>query len=56
MQRLERLAITEVRTTEPYFPWQNKAEIVIKIIRGKAKRIRVQRNITKRVWGFGMVW
>ena len=46
----------EVRTTEPYFPWQNKAENVIKIIKGKSKRRRVQRNILKRVWDFVMVY
>ena len=45
----------EVQTTEPYSPWQNKAESVIKIIKGKAKIRRVQRNIHKRVWYFGMV-
>ena len=55
MQRVERLARMEVRTTEPYYPWQNKAESVIKIIKVKAKRIIVQKNITKRVWYFGMV-
>ena len=46
----------EVLTTEPYYRQQNKAESVIKIISGKAKIRRVQRNITKRVWDFGMVW
>ena len=56
MQRVARLARMEVRTTEPYFPWQNKAKSVIKIIKGKSKRIKVQRNISKRVWDFGMVW
>ena len=55
MQRVERLARMEVRTTDPYSPWQNKAESVIKIIKVKAKRIIVQKNITKRVWYFGMV-
>ena len=33
-----------------------KAEIVIKTIKGKVNRIRVQRNTTKRVWDFVMVW
>ena len=56
MQILARLARMEVRTTEPYSPWKNKAESVIKIINGKPKRRRVQRNIPKRVWEFGMVW
>ena len=45
----------DVHTTEPHYPWENKAESVIKIIKGKAKRIRVQRNIPKRVWDFDMV-
>ena len=56
MQRVERLARVEVRTTKPYPPQQNKDESVIKIIKGKAKRRRVQRNIPKKVWYFGMVW
>ena len=56
MQRVARLERMEVQTTEPYYPCQNKAESVIKIIKGKAKRIRVQSNIPKRVWEFGMVW
>ena len=55
MQRVAILEKMEVQTTEPYSPWKNKAESVIKIIKGKAKKIRVQRNITKRVWYFGMV-
>ena len=49
MQRLARLARMEVQTTDPYSPWQKKAESVIKIIKGKAKRIIVQKNIPKRV-------
>ena len=53
---MTKLARMVVRTTEPYFPWQNKAEIFIKIIKGKANRRRVQRNIPKRVWYFRMVW
>ena len=56
MQGVSRLARMEVRTIEPYSPWKNKAEGVIKIIKGKAKRRRVQRNIPKRVWDFRMVW
>ena len=50
MKRAARLARMEVRTAEPFSPWQNKAESVIKIIKGKAKRRRVQSNIPKRVW------
>ena len=56
IQRVARLTKMEVRTTETYSPWQNKAGIYIKIIKGKAKRRRVQRNTPKRVWDFGMVW
>ena len=55
IQILERLARMEVRTTETYYPWKNKAETVIKIIKVKAKRRRVQSNISNRVWDFGMV-
>ena len=50
------MARIEVRTTEPYYPWQNKAEIFIEIIKGKARRRRVQRNLPRRVWDLGMVW
>ena len=56
IQRVARLEIIEVQTTEPYSPWQNKSESVIKIINGKSKRRIVQSNIPKRVWDFGMVW
>ena len=56
MQRVKRLAKMEVRTTDPYYPWQNKYESVIKIINGKARRRRVHRNIPNMVWDFGMVW
>ena len=45
----------EVRTTEPFSLWQNKSESVIKIIKGKARKRRVQSNIPKRVCDFGMV-
>ena len=55
MQRVARLSRIEVQTIELYSPWQNKFESVIKIIKGKAKRRRVQRKIPKRVWDFGMV-
>jgi hypothetical protein len=44
------------RTTEPYSPWQNKAENVIGIIKGKAKRRRIRRRVPKRCWDFGLVW
>ena len=55
-QRVERLARTELQTTDPYFPWKNKAESVINIIKGYAKRRRVHRNIPNRVWDFSMLW
>ena len=56
IHRVTGLERMEVQTTEPYSPCQNKAENVIKIIKGKAKIRRFQRNIHKRVWYFGMVW
>ena len=55
MHRLEILERMEVQTSEPYSPWQNKAESIIKIIKGKSKRRIFQRKIPKRVWDFGMV-
>ena len=56
MQRVARLAIMEVRTTEPYSPWKNKAESVIKTIKGESKRRRDQRNTHHRIRDSGMVW
>ena len=56
MKIVVRPARMEVRTTDPYSPWQNKAESVIKIMKGKSKRKIFQRNIPKKVWDFGMVW
>ena len=56
MQRMARLTRMEVQTTEPYSLWQNKAESVIKIIKGKANRRRFQKNTPKWVWYFGMVY
>ena len=52
IQIVARLARMEVQTTKPYSTWQNKAEIFIKIIKGKYRRRRAQRNIPKRVWYF----
>ena len=49
MQRVARLARMEARTTETYYPWRKKSKSVIKIIKGRAKRRRVQRNIPKMV-------
>ena len=56
MHRLEILERMEVQTSEPYSPWQNKAESIIKIIKGKSKRRIFQRNISKRIWDLDMVW
>ena len=35
--RVKRLAIMNVRATDPHSPWGNKAESVVKIVRGEAK-------------------
>ena len=56
MQKVARLERLEVQITDLYFLWQNKAESIINIIKGKANRRRVQSNIPKRVWDFRMVW
>ena len=56
IHRVARLEIMDIHTTEPHYPCQNKAENVINIIKEKSKRRRVQRNIPKRDWDFGMVW
>ena len=49
MQRMARLERTEIQTTEPHYPWKNKAESMINIIKGKYERRIVKRNIPKRV-------
>ena len=54
-QTLRRCHI-DYRTTEPYSPWQNKAENIIGIIKGKAKRRRCRRRVPRRCWDFGIVW
>ena len=46
----------DVHTTEPHSSWKNKAESVIKIMKVKANRRRVQINLSNRIWDFGMVW
>ena len=56
MQRVERLERMDVRTTKPHSPCKNKMEIVIKIIKGKSKRTRVQINIPKKLWDFVIVY
>ena len=55
MQRVVSLTRMYVNTIEPKYPWKNKAETVIKIVKRKSKIRRVQRNIPKRVWDFGVV-
>lgn len=45
-QTLKRCHI-DYRTTEPYSPWQNKAENIIGIIKGKAQRRRIRRRVPK---------
>ena len=49
MQGVTGLERIDVRTNETHYPCQNKAESVINIIKGKAKRRRVQINIPKMV-------
>ena len=56
VQRVARLKIMDVRATEPLYPCQNKVESVINLVKVKSNKIRVQINITKRVWEFCMVW
>lgn len=47
--------IIDYRRTEPFSPWKNIAENIIGIIKQKTKRRRINRNIPKRLWDFGMV-
>ena len=55
IQMVERLAKMEVQTTGPYYPLKNKYESVITIIQEYDNGIRFHRNISKRIWVFGMV-
>ena len=41
---------------EPYSPWQNRYEGMIKILKNKAKCRRIQRRVPKHIWDFGLVW
>ena len=43
-------------TTEPYPPWQNRVEGMIKILKRKAKCRRIRMRVPKDVWDFGLVW
>ena len=45
-----------VRTTEPYSPWQNRAERQIGKLKGKWMQSMVKRQVPKRFWDFGLVW
>ena len=56
IHRVKRLVRINFSTTEPHSPWKNKDENVINIIKEKGNRRRVQINITKRVWYFGVIW
>ena len=40
------------QTTEPYSPWQNRAEDAIREIKRRMKRRRVRDDIPKRLWDF----
>ena len=41
---------------EPFSPWQNHAENQILKIKGRWKRRKVCRRISKNCWSFGLVW
>ena len=56
IQIVARLARIEFWATEPDSPCKNKPKRIIKIVKGKSNRRIVQKNITKKVWDFGMVW
>ena len=42
------------RSTEPHSHWQNQAEGMIRELRKDWRRIRVKRNVPKRLWDYGM--
>ena len=45
----------EFHTTKTHSQWQNKAESVIIIIKGKYMRRRVHKNLLKIIWYFVMI-
>ena len=46
----------KVHITEPYSPWQNKAENAIGIIKSKHNNRMIKRSVPKVFWDFGLVW
>lgn len=42
--------------TEPYSPWQNRAESGIRILKSKWRRLMVKRGVPIRLWDFAFVW
>ena len=55
MKEIRRLKI-KWHTTEPYSPWQNKAENTIGIIKSKYHNRMVRRKVPKAFWDFGVIW
>ena len=53
MKRVARLERIDIHTNYPHYPWKNKTESVIKTLKGKENRGRVQINIPKKIWDFG---
>ena len=44
------------RQTEPYSPWQNRAEDSIREVKRRWKKRMIKRRVPKRVWDFGLVY
>ena len=42
------------RSTEPYSPWQNRAENMIREVRKDWRRARIKRNVPRGLWDYGM--
>ena len=47
----------DYRRTEPYSPWQNRAEDLVKIVKSKWKRRAIKKRIPRKFWDFGLlIW
>ena len=46
----------DLRQTEAYSPWQNRAEAAIGEVKKRWKQQMASKGIPKRLWDFGLVW
>jgi ribosomal protein L31E len=44
------------RMSEPFSPWQNKAETAVRIVKQRWKRLMVTKSVPVRLWDFALSW